>query len=237
MTLSRRSPSPKPPNIARERFLRIYSTLRDRICMLEYAPGMRLSEEELAAEFAVSRTPIRRVLSRLEAEELVLSHHGVGTIVTNVEIEALSQVFELRMELEMLIGTLSPVSQLVENAVRIRALLKRCDALAADPNPRAFARLNMDFFFELTALTDNEPLRQTAERLFFQTTRIWLKTVPLLNLADEIRIFRGEIEDVLAAVEIGDVEAVGHIRRSQISMSFARMRRYTLADTAANAVG
>ena len=234
MTLSRRPRPPKPPSIARERFLRIYSTLRDRICMLEYAPGMRLAEEELATEFAVSRTPIRRVLSRLEAEGLVLSHHGVGTIVTNVEIDTLAQVFELRLELEMLIGKLSPVAQLHENIARLRALLLRCDGLAKDPHPRNFARLNMDFFFELTALTDNVPLRQTAERLFFQTTRIWLKTVPLLNLADEIRIFRGEIEDVIAAVEIGDLEAVGHIRRSQISMSFARMRRYSLADAAAS---
>jgi DNA-binding GntR family transcriptional regulator len=90
----------------------------------------------------------------------------------------------------------------------------------------------MEFFFELTALTDNEQLRQTAERLFFQTTRIWLKTVPVLNLSDEIRIFRGEIEDVLSAVEIGDLAAVGHIRRSQISLSFARMRRYSRAAAA-----
>jgi DNA-binding GntR family transcriptional regulator len=228
-----RRPSPiKPPTIARERFLRIYGTLRDRICMLEYAPGTRLSEEELAAEFAVSRTPIRRVLSRLEAEGLVLSHHGVGTIVTDVDIEALSQVFELRMELETLLGKLSPVSQVTDNISRSRNLFARCDELAASPDPMKFARLNMEFFFELTALTDNEQLRQTAERLFFQTTRIWLKTVPVLNLSDEIRIFRGEIEDVLSAVEIGDLAAVGHIRRSQISLSFARMRRYSRAAAA-----
>jgi AraC-like DNA-binding protein len=52
------------PSPARERLERIYATIRDRICLLEYQPGERLSEEQLAAEFAVSRTPIRRVLSR-----------------------------------------------------------------------------------------------------------------------------------------------------------------------------
>ena len=56
----------KPPS--RERFERLYATIRERICLLEYAPLQRLSEEELAAEFKVSRTPIRRVLTRLEAE-------------------------------------------------------------------------------------------------------------------------------------------------------------------------
>src|SRR5262245_62524476 len=82
---------------SRERFERLYATMRDRICLLEYKPLEHLSEEELAAEFNVSRTPIRRVLSRLEAEGLVESRHGVGTIVTKISFAALSQVYQLRM--------------------------------------------------------------------------------------------------------------------------------------------
>src|SRR3546814_2838391 len=59
------------PSPAQERFARIYHALRDRICLLEYPPGLRLSEEEIAQEFDVSRTPVRRVLARLESEGLV----------------------------------------------------------------------------------------------------------------------------------------------------------------------
>jgi DNA-binding GntR family transcriptional regulator len=224
---TRRPAAEKPPSIARERFLRIYGILRDRICMLEYPPGARLSEEELANEFGVSRTPIRRVLSRLEAEGLVMSHHGVGTIVTDIKIDALAQVFQLRLELDGLIGRLAPVMRAPDDIARIRKLLEEVDALACAPDSKRFARLNMLFFFELTAMTSNEPLRQISERLFFQTTRIWLKTVPHLNLSDEIAIFRQEIADVLAAVEVGALEAVGSIRRSHVTMSFARMRRYS----------
>ena len=85
-----RRPRPSP---SRERFERIYRTLRDRICLLEYPPGARLSEEELAEEFAISRTPVRRVLGRLESEGLIEARHGVGTIVTDVELEELAQVY------------------------------------------------------------------------------------------------------------------------------------------------
>jgi DNA-binding GntR family transcriptional regulator len=99
---------PRPPS-ARERSERIYRILRDRICLLEYAPGSHLSEEELAQEFEISRTPVRRVLARLESEGLVQSVHGVGTIVTDVDIEELQQVYHLRMELAELIGKLSPI--------------------------------------------------------------------------------------------------------------------------------
>jgi DNA-binding GntR family transcriptional regulator len=84
----------------------------------------------------------------------------------------------------------------------------------------------MDFFQELGAMVGNAPLREISERLYYLTTRIWLKSVPHLNLPDEITVFRREMADILQAMEVGDLEAVGHIRRSHISMSVKRMKRY-----------
>ncbi len=219
-------PNARPATLARERFERIYRTLRDRICLLEYPPGARLSEEELADEFAISRTPVRRVLARLESEGLIEVRHGVGTIVTDVEIEELVQVYHLRLELAVLIGRLSPVPRGPADLDRIRALIARCDALSCAGDHKVFARLNMDFFAELGAMTGNQPLREISERLYFQTSRIVLKLMPRLNLVEEFAAFRREMEEVLAAMQVGDLESVGHIRRSHISMSFQRMMCY-----------
>jgi DNA-binding GntR family transcriptional regulator len=216
----------RPLSMSRERFERIYKTIRDRICLLEYQPGERLGEEELAREFHVSRTPIRRVLSRLEGEGLLESRHGVGTFVTDVDIDSLAQVFQLRMELAELLGKLDPIPRSEDDLARVRALLVRCDKLLKKPDPKAYARLNMDFFQELGAMVGNAPLREISERLYYLTTRIWLKSVPHLNLPDEIEVFRREMADILQAMEVGDLEAVGHIRRSHISMSVKRMKRY-----------
>jgi DNA-binding GntR family transcriptional regulator len=215
----------RPLSMSRERFERIYKTIRDRICLLEYQPGERLGEEDLAREFEVSRTPVRRVLSRLEGEGLLESRHGVGTFVTDVDIDALSQVFQLRMELAVLIGRLDPIPRKPADLDRVRAILARCDDAKA-PDAKAVAQLNMDFFQELSAMIGNAPLREISERLYYLTTRIWLKSVPHLNFKDEIIVFRREVADILAAMEVGDLEAVGHIRRSHISMSVKRMKRY-----------
>jgi DNA-binding GntR family transcriptional regulator len=211
---------------SRERFERLYRTLRDRICLFEYPPGGRLSEEELADEFAISRTPVRRVLGRLEAEGLIEARHGVGHIVTPVRLEELAQIYRLRMELAVLVGRLSPIPREKQDLDRIRGLIARCDELSQNPEYRALSRLNMDFFSEITAMTGNAPLREISERLYFQTSRIWLQMMPRLDLAQEFAIFRREMEDILAAAENGDLEAVGHIRSAHISMSFARMMRY-----------
>lgn len=216
----------RPLTMARERFERIYKKIRDRICLLEYAPGARLAEEELAKEFLVSRTPIRRVLSRLESEGLLESRHGVGTFVTDVDIDSLAQVYQLRMELAELMGKLDPLPRRPVDLERMRALLVRCDGLLQRPDAKDYGRLNMDFFQELVAMIGNAPLREISERLYYMTTRIWLKSVPHLNLRDEIVVFRREMADILAAMEVGDLEAVGFIRRSHISMSVKRMKQY-----------
>jgi DNA-binding GntR family transcriptional regulator len=216
----------RPLSMSRERFERIYKAIRDRICLLEYQPGERLGEEELAREFHVSRTPIRRVLSKLESEGLLESRHGVGTFVTDVDIDSLAQVFQLRMELAQLLGKLDPIPRSEDDLIRVRSLLARCDKLLKKPDAKAYARLNMDFFQELGAMVGNAPLREISERLYYLTTRIWLKSVPHLNLPDEIEVFRREMADILQAMEVGDLEAVGHIRRSHISMSVKRMKRY-----------
>jgi DNA-binding GntR family transcriptional regulator len=226
----------RPTTLARERHERIYRTLRDRICLLDYAPGTRLSEEELAEEFKISRTPVRRVLARLESEGLVEARHGVGTIVTDVDIEELAQVYQLRLELAEMVGRLSPLPRSADDLARIRRLIERCDSLSETLDHREFARVNMDFFAEISGMTGNLPLREISERLYFQTSRIVLKLMPQLNLAEEFAAFRREMEDVLGALEVGDLVSVGHIRRSHISMSFQRMVRYAghIAKPAAN---
>lgn len=220
------APPARPRSIARERFERIYFSLRDRICLLEYAPGMRLGEEDLAAEFGVSRTPLRRVLSRLESEGLLESRHGVGTFVTTLDRDGLLQAYRLRMELAVLIGVLDPIPRSAADLARIREILARSEAMLTAPEPRQFARLNMEFFHAVAEMIGNAPLREITERLYHLTHRIWLTYMPHLDLADEIAVFAREVADTLAAMEIGDLAAVGHIRRGHISMSVHRMRGF-----------
>ncbi|WEX10517.1 GntR family transcriptional regulator [Chelativorans sp. AA-79] len=212
----------------RARFERIYHTLRTRICLLDHAPGERLREEDIAEEFNTSRTPVRRVLARLEDEGLLRSVHGVGTIVTDIHIDDLQQVYQLRVELAELIGRISPVRPDRAEMEEYHRQLARCAVLIEKPDAREFARLNMEFFHLLMRLTANEPLRAISERLYYQTTRIWLQTASKLQayedmLVNEIRVFQREMADIVAAIECGDLHVVGHIRRAHVAMSFARL--------------
>ena len=215
---------------AKERFERIHRTLRDRICLLEYEPGSYLGEEELAREFGTSRTPVRRVLGHLEAEGLIERRHGVGTIVTEFDLESLEQVYRLRVELASLMGRLAALKCGTGSWHSSRPHLARCEALARHPEPAAFARLNMDFNTDLFSMIGNAPLRDITERLYFQSTRIWIKSVPAMNFADELAHFARQMFDVIEALKVGDHGSVGEICRVHISMSFERMRRHEVVE-------
>ena len=208
---------------ATARFQRLYTALRERICLLDYPPGARLSEEALAQEFGTSRTPLRRVLARLEDEGLVESRHGVGTIVTDVDLARMAQVYALRMELAQLVGSLSPVALEDAHLAAIDGFLARARALLARPDARDFARLNMDYHAFGLSLTENSALRDSADRLYFLTARIWLKSIGRMDLARECAVFLGEIEQTRDALLAGDLHAAALIRRSHISMSHRRL--------------
>jgi len=150
--------------------------------------------------------------------------------VTDIEVNALAQVYELRIELAELVGKLSPVT--VDDALiaRFREIRERCDGMVRKGDPREFSRINMEFFHLFNSLTANEPLRQVSERLYYQTARIWLKTASRLKvyeqlLNNEFIIFQREVADIAEAVEHGDLAAAGHVRRAHIAMSFSRIRQ------------
>lgn len=209
----------------RERHAAMHHEIRSRISVLDYPPGMRLSEVELAEEFGTSRTPLRRVLARLEDEGLVKSMHGVGTFVTDVDLDELEQVYQLRVELVEFTAKLDPVMPDDAFMARLDLLISRSQNMAQTANPQAFTRLDIDVFHTLLDLTGNRPLRKTMERLYYQTKRIWQKYAidARLDLNAEFRIFHRELEDIKEALLTKDLSAAAHIQRAHISMSFKRL--------------
>src|SRR4051812_27552518 len=79
-----------------------YRTLRDRLIMLDIAPGDPLNEAQLAAELVFGRTPLREALKRLETDHLVVSYPRRGTFATIVDITELAAISEVRQLLEPL---------------------------------------------------------------------------------------------------------------------------------------
>ena len=74
----------------------IATRLSERIVSGAYAPGQRIMEQALAAEFAVSRGPVREALRILERDGLVTILPRRGALVTNLSITEVKEIFDIR---------------------------------------------------------------------------------------------------------------------------------------------
>jgi DNA-binding GntR family transcriptional regulator len=78
----------------------VYAAIRDAIVRAEIEPGARLSENELADQLGVSRTPIREALGRLRDDRLVDVVPQLGTFVSRISTQAVSDAQFIREALE-----------------------------------------------------------------------------------------------------------------------------------------
>jgi DNA-binding GntR family transcriptional regulator len=67
-----------------------------RIVSGAYGPGQRILEQAIAAEFAVSRGPVREALRLLEKEGLVTILPRRGAQVTNLSVDEVREIFDIR---------------------------------------------------------------------------------------------------------------------------------------------
>lgn len=78
----------------------IVEQLRRGILGGERAAGSQLRQDALAAEFGVSRIPVREALFQLEAEGLVRIEPHKGAVVAGFDRAEIDDVFDLRLLLE-----------------------------------------------------------------------------------------------------------------------------------------
>ncbi|MBI1355608.1 MAG: FCD domain-containing protein [Acidobacteria bacterium] len=85
----------------------VYEALRRRILSGEIPPGAALSEERLATELAVSRTPLREAIRQLAEAGLVAHRPHRGARVNELSPQLAREVFEIREALEGMAARLS----------------------------------------------------------------------------------------------------------------------------------
>jgi len=77
-----------------------YDVLRNKLINCEYKPGSMLNEAQLSAELGYSRTPIRQALNRIEQEGFIRILPKKGIYVTEVSLNDVRQIFQVRAEIE-----------------------------------------------------------------------------------------------------------------------------------------
>lgn len=209
--------------------MEIHRVLRDRICLLTYRPGELLVEAELAAEFNVSRTPVRQALQRLDYEGLVETKNGVGTTVTGVGFREFKDVYALRLRLSEMIGDFGAVARAADALKAIEPLGPRIEALLQRRDTEQFWQINHILHLAINALIDNSAMRETHDRLYHQASRAWYIFIDRM-WDEEVLFLKNEVDELCCALRAGDLRAVGFVQRNYISYGLSRVAIYSVLD-------
>lgn len=113
----------------------------------DLAPGTVLAEVEQSTRLGVSRTPLREALSRLVADGLVVTAPGRGVVVTEVSLDNITELYELREALEEQAARLAAHRHNEKDFVRLAAAFAHANRLisSGEDGIRSFYELNRQF--------------------------------------------------------------------------------------------
>ncbi len=192
-------------------------TLRDSIEEMiatgRFCPGEHLDETELAAEFGVSRTPIREALIQLASMGLVVTRPRRGTVVAEIAPQRLVEMFEVMAELEAMCGRLAARRMTADDHARLLAAHHACnDARNANDADEYYYR-NEVFHEEIYAGSRNAFLAEQARNL---RRRLRPYRRLQLRVRDRLANSYSEHDQIVKALLAGDGDAAANLLRGHV---------------------
>ncbi|MBT8161865.1 MULTISPECIES: GntR family transcriptional regulator [Arthrobacter] len=175
----------------------VRDTLRSRIFEGHYAPGTRLVERDLAAEFNVSRLPIREALRMLRQEGLIQERASRGSEVAGLSPKDVEDLFDVRQSLEVLACRLAATRATNEDLEHLAGLLEEAERCLAKGSILEAHRANSEFHDAITAIANNDFLRSALEPLQGRMHWLFRHVSDLPELIQEHR-------ELYAAIASGD---------------------------------
>jgi len=199
--------------------IQIYETIRNRILYFEYPPGQILNEKVLAEEVGMSRTPIREVLNRLEYEQLVRVLPRTGTMISEIEVQKVMNVFKIRLEIEGLAGRWAAEQVTDDHLIEIEKLYHNCKKLNIQITQKELVNIDLKFRDIIYTTANNIILKQVSQYLYNLTIRLWIyikkdKT----DLGREWQAMMDEIKQTHEALSKRDPQVVEELRRRFLIM-------------------
>jgi DNA-binding GntR family transcriptional regulator len=144
----------------------VLTELRRRILNGEYAPGERLTEDRLAADFGVSRNPVREALRVAQTDGLVDTLPRRGAVVATPDVAAVSDLFAVRRSLEMVAARLAAERATEQDVAELRSLIEEARVATDRDDLGRVAELNTELHLRVIAISGNRWLTSISSSLY-----------------------------------------------------------------------
>jgi GntR family transcriptional regulator, trigonelline degradation regulator len=180
-----------------------FERLRDAIITGHFAPGARLIERELCEAMGVSRTSIREVLRRLEAEQLIEVEPRRGPIVARLGRRQVEEIYEVRALLEAAIVRRFALEASADNIAELRRIYEKLSVVRDQGDVAAIVNTTRQFSEYLMDVVNHELISDIHQKL---TARISVSRVFAISLPGRLQQSAGELAVVMDAIERRDAE-------------------------------
>ncbi len=209
----------------------VTNQLRGEIVHGSIKPGERIWPKELAKRFSVSHIPVREALRRLEAEDLVSATSHGATYATDVRLEDIDGIFDLRSVVEGEFASRSAGVRSDEDVREVRQILTQLEQL--DPYGKEFYEVHRDFHWALLSPAADYVIRRVLDRLWRTTDRHLAVAVamdPAFPAERHARLRTKEHRKLVAMFARGDGDDLRGAIEAHIGNSRARLRKSYLPD-------
>lgn len=163
------SPSPSAQTLSLPE--QIAERIGNAIIRGAFEPGARIQEQEVADQFQVSRGPVREALRILERDGLVQIHARRGAQVTQLDVDEVNDLFEIRISLLGLAARLVAERRDPDFIARMRASVERLAEVAKESDTDAYASAVYRHNLMLAEGSGNRFVHRMVASLSHQTLR------------------------------------------------------------------
>ena len=191
----------------------VYQTLLDAISDGRLAPGERLTQEEIAEQLNVSRSPVLQAIGLLKKDGLVRDAPGRGVQVAPLDANWTIKIYEVREALDALAAKLA-----AQRGYRVDPkLIKDGRAAAAGGHVKRMIDADIAFHSAIYEASENPLLVESAQLHWAHLRRVM--GAALQSAAQRTTIW-DEHEAIAEAVSKGEVEQAAqlaelHIQRAR----------------------
>lgn len=183
---------------------RIEAELRQGIMTLELRPGARLSEQDIAQRYGVSRQPVREAFIALSNRQLVEILPQRGTVIAKITVRKMMEARFVREAIETAVVRRACASFDQQSRLRIDDLLDMQEKVAKREDHATFKRYDELFHQELAEGVGCPLAWHTAQDMKAHMDRICQLTLPgansMLPLVEQHRA-------IMAAIDARDEDA------------------------------
>lgn len=206
---------------------RVYRRMKEMIISGELPPHTRLVELQFAAEFGVSRTPVREALKRLMADKLVHADPVRGLVVHEPEPHEIQDVYLVREALEGLATRLAAQRIRPEELQRLRAILDSMHDGLKSGRTDIVVNANMAFHDVIYRAAGNATLQRLVRDLSDFVRRF---STEAFSSGPRVSTVFDEHEAILKALEEHDPDAAEaastrHLRAASEYMTQLHVRK------------